>query len=246
MKEKLLLIVGCSHAAGSEIDGTEDSLYNRKNNFGNLLAKKLERRAINIASNGASNQGIARTVLEWFSKCYDPNNIDLMVLVAWTESSRLEMPTSWTTDYTQWNLSSDFNSELSNHFFRVNFGYTGAYKEEQDMIAKCHAFMADNLTYIETISASLVLQMQYFFKMQNIAYLMCNTMHMFSKDEHLDFYKSQIDYTRYMDDPIFYWKYADLGYKNPKAKYWHHNEIPHQLFANELIEYINKYAVNDI
>jgi hypothetical protein len=106
--------------------------------------------------------------------------------------------------------------------------------------------MADNLTYIETISAGAVLQTQYFFKMQNIEYLMCNTMHMFGKDEHLDFYKSQIDYTRYMDSPIFYWNYADLGYTNPKAKYWHHNEKPHQLFANELEEFINKYAVNNI
>ena len=28
-KEKILLIAGCSHAAGSEIDGDEDSQYNR-------------------------------------------------------------------------------------------------------------------------------------------------------------------------------------------------------------------------
>ena len=114
------------------------------------------------------------------------------------------------------------------------------------MIAKCHAFMTDNLTYIETISACLVLQIQYFLKMQDIPYSMCNTMHMFSDSRHLDFYKSQIDYTRYMDNPIFYWKYANLGYKNPKAKYWHHNEIPHQLFSNELAEFINKYPVNEI
>jgi hypothetical protein len=59
MKERVLLIAGCSHAAGSEIDGTEDSIYNRQHSFGNLLAEKLGRRPINIASSAANNQCIA-------------------------------------------------------------------------------------------------------------------------------------------------------------------------------------------
>ena len=39
--EKIMLIAGCSHAAGSEIDGTEDSVYNRQHSFGALLAVKM-------------------------------------------------------------------------------------------------------------------------------------------------------------------------------------------------------------
>ena len=65
-----MLIAGCSHAAGSEINGTEDSIYNRQQSFGARLASKLGYRPINIASNGASNSGIARSVLKWFEKYY--------------------------------------------------------------------------------------------------------------------------------------------------------------------------------
>jgi hypothetical protein len=246
VKEKVLLISGCSHAAGSEIDGTSDSTYNRQHSFGNLLADKLGRRAINISLSGSSNQGIARTILEWYEKSYDPNTMDLMVLVAWSESSRMEIPMYRPTHYEEWNKSSEFVSTVSQGFFRVNFGYKGTHQEEQDMIARCHEFMVDpmNQVYLETISACMVLKMQYFFNIKNIPYIMCNTMHMFSDDPHLDFYISLIDQKNYMDlrndDNSFYWKYDRLGYKNTKSTYWHHDQTPHQLFADELFQFINK------
>jgi len=246
MKEKLLLISGCSHAAGSEIDGTSDSAYNRQHSFGNLLAGKLGRRPVNIALSGSTNQGIARTVLEWMDKNYDPDTQDLMVLTSWTESTRMEIPMTRPTHYEQWNTSSDFLSEQSRGFFRVNFGYKGTHKDEQEIIARCHSFMVDpmNQVYLEILSASIVLKMQYFFKLHNIPYLMCNTMHMFSDDDHLRFYLSLIDQTTYFNmtdgKEDFYWKYDRLGYKNTKATYWHHGEEPHSLYADELFSFINK------
>ena len=39
-KEKILLIAGCSHTAGSEIDGNEDSTYNRENSYGGLIVRR--------------------------------------------------------------------------------------------------------------------------------------------------------------------------------------------------------------
>jgi len=69
-------------------------------------------------------------------------------------------------------------------------------------------------------------------------------MHMFSKAEHLDFYLNQVDQSCYLnmreDTESFYWKYEGLGYKNKQATYWHHDEIPHRLFADELHRFINK------
>ena len=67
-KEKILLIAGCSHTAGSEIDGKEDSASNRKHSLGGIVAKKLNRKPINISQVGATNSGIARQVLQWFDK----------------------------------------------------------------------------------------------------------------------------------------------------------------------------------
>jgi hypothetical protein len=72
--------------------------------------------------------------------------------------------------------------------------------------------------------------------------VMCNVMHMFTPSEQLDFYVSQIDATKYFNlcdnDNAFYWKYRNLGYNNPKAKYWHHDETPHSLYATELFNFI--------
>ena len=62
-----MLIAGCSHAAGSEIDGTLSSPDNRKASFGNRLAEMMNHVPINIARNGSSNGAIHRSVLNWFT-----------------------------------------------------------------------------------------------------------------------------------------------------------------------------------
>ena len=87
-----MLIAGCSHAAGSEINGLEDSVYNRQHSFGNLVAFNYGYRPINIAQNGMTNSGITRSILKWIEKFYDPSKMEVFVLVSWTESTRLEIP----------------------------------------------------------------------------------------------------------------------------------------------------------
>jgi len=66
-------------------------------------------------------------------------------------------------------------------------------------------------------------------------------MHMFSEDVKLNFYLDQIDQSCYMNlrdnNQSFYHKYKNLGYQNPKATYWHHNEDPHRLYANDLYDF---------
>ena len=248
MKEQILLIAGCSHAAGSEIDGTEDSIYNRQHSFGNLLAEKLGRRPINIASSAANNQCIARTIIEWFDECYNSENMDIVVLIGWTESSRLDVPMNRVTWHEKWNTASDYVSKASRDYIRVNLGYKGNGKEEMEVIAGCHQFITNNLTYIEIISANLILQMQYFLKLKQVKSIMCNTMHMFTPAPQINFYIDQIDQSYYLDlldnEQSFYWKYKSAGYVNHKAKYWHHGEEPHKLYSEELFKlYVNKYNI---
>jgi hypothetical protein len=248
MKEKILLIVGCSNAAGSEIDGTIDSAYNRNHSFGNLLANKLGYRAINVASSGSANHTIARTTIEWINRYYNADTMDLSVLVAWTESSRLELPMDRETWYEQWDTAGDYVSNSARDFIRVNFGYKGGYPEEERVIARCQEFMSDNLCYLEIQAANVVLQIQYFLRSLNVPYLMCNTMNMFTNYKHLDSYLCHIDESCYLNlkdnDSCFYWKYRNAGYTNPKAKYWHHNETPHKLYSEDLYAlYVNKYNV---
>ena len=91
-KTKILLVAGCSHTSGSEIDGTQDSAYNRENSFGGVLANKMDREQINIAMVAMSNRAIARSVLNWFDTEYNEETMDVMVLIGWSENIRLDFP----------------------------------------------------------------------------------------------------------------------------------------------------------
>lgn len=236
---KILLAAGCSHVAGAEIDGTEDSEYNRQNSFSGVLAKKLDRKLINIASHGSSNPTIARMVLEWFSQNYTPD-MDVFVVVGWAESIRMEIP--WPLNIGYAFNSRHWRGDTEKTFLRVNLGWPGGTDYEKEIVPDYQKFMVNNELYLELLTANLVLQLQYFFKSKNVDYVMCNMQHVFGDDKHLDFYLSQVDTSKYyhMRDTSkdFYWHYRNLGYENPKAQYWHHNEVPHQLYADELYNFI--------
>lgn len=241
--KKIMLIAGCSHASGSEIDGTQDSVYNRQHSFGNQLAIKMGYEAVNIASPSSTNHTILRSVIEWFSDQYDSTTMEVFVVVAWTESTRMEIPVEKICWYEQHTPHADWFAISSRHFNRLNQGYEGGNAEEKAMMPYYHKFMATHESYLEIQSANAVLQLQYFFNMHKVGYIMCNTMHMFNaKNLHVNFYLSQIDDTKYMNirdtDTAFYWKYRNAGYTNPKAMYWHHDETPHSLYATELYNFI--------
>jgi hypothetical protein len=241
-----MLIAGCSHSAGSEIDGTEDSIYNREHSYGSHLAKLLGYHPLNISISGASNSTISRSILEWVNVHYTKDT-ELFVLVSWTESSRIEVPAEFNFNYKSGNSSISWFSKTSNQYHRINQGWEGFTLEEKRFIRPYHQFIANNLEYLEIISANYVLQLQYFFQSKNIKYLMCNTMHMFSNCRQLDFYLNLIDDNNYINirnnEESFYWKYKNLGYTNPKAKYWHHDEKPHLMYCKELYKFIKQKGI---
>ena len=246
-KEKIALIAGCSHSAGSEIDGSEDSLFNRNNSFGAILANKLGYRPLNIAINGATNSGIARSVLMWFDENYNPETMDVFVCVGWTESSRLEIPaTHRPSDFHSGNPSIEWYDSSANSFLRINYGWTGYDSYEKQTVPEYHRFMEKNETYLEYQAACNVLMVQYFLKSLQVPYVMCNTMHMFKpNDPFVSYLLKMIDSKCYYEfnkeqNSSFFWKYRNMGYENPLAKYWHHNEEPHELYAEELYKFIGE------
>jgi hypothetical protein len=249
MTDRILLIAGCSHAAGAEIDGTADSMYNRQHSFGNLLAAKMERTPINIALHGAANSGIARSVLNWFDQYYKKESMDVYVLVSWTESSRLEVASKkrpFAYQMESGSPNADWFDWSCNEYYRLNFGWKGSDSDERELTEVYHRFMAQNETMLESWCANYVLQLQYMFKSLQIKYIMCNTMHMFNHtDRFVNQYVKLIDDRYYYQlrenqDASFYWKYKTLGYENPNAKYWHHGEEPHRLYAEELFRFIGE------
>ena len=131
LKEKILLIAGCSHAAGSEIDGDEDSQYNRDHSFGALVAKKLKRKPVNIAQVGACNTGVSRQVMQWMHNVYNPDTMNVNVLVCWTEPTRLEIPSEKERNYQSASSDTAWYEKGSDYFYKVIIGWTGGDEEEQ-------------------------------------------------------------------------------------------------------------------
>jgi hypothetical protein len=248
MKQRILLVPGCSHSSGSEIDGTEDSQYNRQNSFGGLLSAMLDRKMINIAQPGNVNASIARSIMRWFHEYYDENTMDVNVLVPWTESMRVEAPRKGDdqTDNGASNGSADWFDFTTNWYYRINLGYWGDPNgSEKELFSRFHQFIAENETLIELQSVHYVLLIQNFLKARNIPYLMCNTMHMFTTPEpHLEMYFKLIDTDKYYkmtdNNYSFFWHFRNRGYINLKSKYWHHDEIPHRMYAQDLFNYIGE------
>ena len=86
-----VLINGCSHSAGSEIEasGIGEGNYNRDNSFGAQFAKQLDCTYTNIAYPGASNDYISRTTLYWILD--NPTLAkDTLFLIHWTGTDRTE------------------------------------------------------------------------------------------------------------------------------------------------------------
>lgn len=246
--DKILLVAGCSHAAGSEIDGQEDSPYNRENSFGGVLAKKLGYLSINIAQNGMTNSGIARSVLKWFQHNYDPNTMEVFVVVSWTESLRLEIPSNRHFLYNLSSKAADWFDKTANMFFRINLGWAGGDDEERQLFPYYHEFITKNENFIEMQTINFVLQIQYFLQSKKIPYIMCNAMHMCTLPNNVnESYLQLVDVSKYYkmtnNDESFFWKYKNLGYKNYKAKYWHHGEEPHSKYAEELFNFIGENNV---
>ncbi len=244
---KVGLVAGCSHSSGSEIDGNEDSLYNRDNSFGSLLCKKLGYQPINIALCGATNSGIARSVLRWINENYNPNDMELFVCIGWTESSRLEVPAlDRPGDFLQNNPAVQWYDISANSYYRINFGWEGSTAYETQMIPKYHEFMADNPILLENWSLNQILLTQFYLNSMNINYVMCNTMFLYEEETLYNMpLLDLIDKKHYYklsgtETESFYWKYRNLGYTNPKAKYWHHGEEPHKLYAEELYSFVKE------
>jgi hypothetical protein len=240
---KTMLIAGCSHTAGSEIDGTQDSLYNRQNSYGNLIAKNLGLTPINISQCGSTNSAIARSVMEYISKHEEKPKF---VVVGWTDSVRVEAPYYRTSNYKTMNNAIDWYDATGEHYLRISmFINSIIVEEEREKILDYQSFTIRNEEYTEINNILHIITLQSFLKLHNIPYLMVNTNYIFEKMHvTLRWYFQLIDSLRYpqFDNSAvnFYPKYKNLGYTNSLAKYGHHGADAHLDYANNLTKYIQE------
>ena len=262
LKENVLLINGCSHAAGYEIDGNDislDSANNRQLSFGNKLAVFLQLRPINIATGASTNSAIMRSTIEWIEENYKSDEMKLTVLLAWTEPSRLEAPILIKSGATH-DEYADWKTKSHKNFLRINVGaktkspfnnvILDGVHSQQEMYEIYQEFQihADDFNKIETLNK--VLMMQYYLSNKKIDYIFCDgsSTPYFDRD-YFDFYVKNIDAKYYHNflsyENAFWQKYTRLGYKNETAKYFHHSAKAHQVYALELYEFYQKiYGTN--
>lgn len=244
-----MLIAGCSHSSGSEIDGTLDSAYNRQHSFGNLFAKKMGYEPINIATPGATNQLIARHIMRWFAEnkqIVNNKTNNVAVLVNWTESVRVEAPFDFPADTCYPSSDWPVEQEL---FLQINPGYTGYSAREKEKQERYHRFITSELAFCEILSLNLVLLIQNFCKANNYRYFMSSAGYVFT-EKYIPWTR---DYMRLVDEKhyysfrtkedSFYEKYKLRGHINPKAKYGHHDDLAHKAHADDLYSYFKRKGV---
>ena len=83
MSKKILLTNGCSWVNGAGLQDRESERWSYH------LAKKLNMEDINLSSEGASNDRILRTTIEWLKENKDKFS-DVLVVIGWTQMTRTE------------------------------------------------------------------------------------------------------------------------------------------------------------
>ena len=237
---KQCLIAGCSHSAGFEMDGSEDSSYNRAHSFGAILASLLALSPHNIALGAQSNSAIARSVIDYIEETRSSVSF---VCVGWTEMTRISLPSGHDVDHLGSNKSVDTYTKVNSKFLEINSGWQGFTDYEKSIMPYWHEFMYNKTDMLDLITVKEIYMLQQYLDSKGIDYIFCNTMLPYRPTRYTKWYWDLIDESKCMwDEEGFYFKYKTLGYSNPKAEYWHHNETPHRLYAEELYNSIASRA----
>ena len=231
------LIAGCSHSAGFEIDGTEDSVYNRSRSYGAVLSSMLNLIPHNISLGAQSNSAIARSVIDYIES--DTTNTISFVIVGWTEMTRIDLPSGHDVDHDGSNPAVDTFTAINKRWLQINSGWEGFTPYEKSIMPYWHEFMYNKSDILDLITVKEMLLVQQYLDSKGIDYVFCNTMLPYKETRYTAWYWKLITDSRcHWDHEGFFFKYKALGYENPKAKYWHHNELPHRLWAEELYNHI--------
>lgn len=165
----MILVNGCSHTAGSEIDFYMQDECKHKAwpaHLGQLLGQDV----VNIAQAGAGNERIGRTTMEWLikniqiQKTYQPE--DVTVVIMWSGFDRFE----------EWNdRLKSFVSSQSDKFYSDKY-------PEMEMYAKLKTVI-NNWASNEYKNLIMVMNMAIFLEHLGVKYYFLNGVHSWSPRE---------------------------------------------------------------
>lgn len=230
-----VLINGCSHSAGSEIEGSGigEGNYNRNNSFGAQLAKRLGVDYTNIAYPGASNDYIARTTMYWLL-----DNPQLakhtLFLIHWTGTDRTEY------FYDSGNTSAfDFikNAPDTNvaHLHPQHYPDWAPFKWKKNLdVLSNHLFI--NHTQWDINRYNNIIQTQTLLQEHN--YVFRNAFQCCENKPRYKYYIDKLDKSRFLHwdnaDESFYDHCTNAGFNTDGQQYWHHKLDAHTYWAEKL------------
>lgn len=254
-----MLINGCSHTAGSEMEySLQPMCYERA--WGKWLCDMTGDEYINIATPGAGNEHICRTTQDWIIQNVFLNKLykkeDLHIVVMWSGFDRKEIYFPDTNEMDNINPMSDPKYHNTSLKYEL--------KQFQDVIVYFHDDLYSNLTNLR-----LVNNLCSFLEKYEIKYTFLNALHSFidleklnndyrnhilynsyynnlwlyddyKKEKHLGFFNFNYGFFEHLDKhPNFKWSiYSEKGHFGEDAhKYW--AKIVYNLINGKIKEKIN-------
>jgi len=168
---KYLIGVGCSHFAGSEIEGPEKSLrtaYSLNRAIPGRVAEHFKLNYINLAKPAGSNGYIYRTIIEtvqeWINNGRDPS--ELFIVIGWSTDERYEF--TWEGEHWHWANGKDasliYNNGIGPDFstwfkalqlYNTDFQF-GAHKKLINILTLHEYLKSRNVAYVQLASCAKI------------------------------------------------------------------------------------------
>jgi len=234
-----LVTIGCSHTAGSMIDGTNGtSWYNKQHSFGGLLAKKYGMKHYNLGAPGGSNQYIYRSTIRFINNFMHTND-DYIFLLGWTSTNRIELRYSDTSPYVH-KMVGDF---LDTKYIPFSLGTDPRLYHTAEL--KAMSKLSPLIFYenqLESDWAVYAYTLQQMFKHKKIKYYMFNTCHNLPINNDNKTIVEALDTNFYykptnFNHSMLYWG-LDKGFQ--KTDCWHLKADGHAAWAQHLEQLMQK------
>lgn len=237
-----IFINGCSHTAGSEIEGSGlgDTEYNRTQCFGAKLARRLGVEYTNIAMPGASNDYIFRTSNFWLHDNIHKAKNSLF-LIHWTGSARTEffhtgMPKIKNEIF--WQFIPFVPDENVGH---VHPGYQSFVPPHEEWMAQHIAksgFYSD--VHWDINRYMNVINLQNMLKVHQIKYIFRNALEQCNENDRFIYYRSRVDASNFKgltnNNLSFYEHCLNQGFDITGQLLHHHKEEAHEYWADKLFK----------
>lgn len=235
MSVDTLLINGCSHSAGSEIEasGIGEGKFNRDNCFGAQLANKWNIANINLSQPGGSNDYIANSTALWCLTNTEKVS-STFFLIHWTSPERMDVFTkdSCGKKYMDWIFDSKFGHIHPDHYC------PNLPNEDKQYASKLSKYLFINETHWEINKLMNMIKTQTILKSFGAKFRFYNAFDVCSESDRYQQYHNLLDLDTTADlftenQSFYYWAIAN-GHSIDGQLYWHHKLPAHTAYANKL------------